>query len=294
MKVFYTTKMVVDQGQQGLPDHVIQSPSARKPAELLAQLRPYADIECIEPGPLTVADLKLCHDGQYVDDIMNLVTNNGFGNKSRAVADSLLYTNGAMYHAAKAAVHGRSQTCALVSGFHHAGYDSWALFGYFCTFNGLMITAVKLLNEGCRNIAIIDGDMHWGNGTDDILKVLNVPHILHITFGKSFTGPQHATAYLDSLRPQGLVHTQLAQQKPDVILYQAGADVHIDDPYGGVFTTAQIKQRDTLMFTMAKELNIPICWNLAGGYQVENDGSIQKVLDIHLNTFQAWREVYLP
>ena len=47
-----------------------------------------------------------------------------------------------------------------------------------------------------------------------------------------------------------------------------------------------------MMFTIAKELKIPLAWNLAGGYQIEKDGSIDKVIEIHLNTFKAANEVY--
>jgi uncharacterized Fe-S radical SAM superfamily protein PflX len=51
-------------------------------------------------------------------------------------------------------------------------------------------------------------------------------------------------------------------------------------------------ERDRKMFTIAKELRIPLAWNLAGGYQVEENGSIQKVIDLHLNTFKVCQEVY--
>jgi hypothetical protein len=53
----------------------------------------------------------------------------------------------------------------------------------------------------------------------------------------------------------------------DVLLYQAGADPHIDDPLGGWLTDAQLAQRDRLVFETCRELGLPVAWNLAGGYQ---------------------------
>ena len=78
----------------------------------------------------------------------------------------------------------------------------------------------------------------------------------------------------------------------DVILYQAGADPHINDPLGGWLTTEQLAERDQIVFTMAKRLGIPIAWNLAGGYQTDEDGGIRPVLDIHDNTMRICHETY--
>lgn len=291
MKVFYSEKQVVDQGTQGFGG--IKSPSARKPKDVAEALRSFPNIEFVEPQPLTIDDLKLAHDPNYVDGIMNLTEQNGFGNISQAVNDSLLYTNGAMYEAAKAATV-ESPTCALVSGFHHAGYDRWKGLGYFCTFNGLIISAMKLLQEGRSKIAVIDCDMHFGNGTEDILDCRPYLRnsISHTTFGLLCHNPKHANMYLSLLELQGRLYQHLSSFKPDLIIYQAGADVHVEDPYGGILTTEEMFERDIRFFRMAKDLDIPVAWNLAGGYQIDPDGSIQKVIDLHLNTFRAKELVY--
>ena len=52
-----------------------------------------------------------------------------------------------------------------------------------------------------------------------------------------------------------------------VLLYQAGADPHIDDPLGGALTSSQLARRDTIVFDGCRVLGLPIAWNLAGGYQ---------------------------
>lgn len=295
--VVYDEKQVADTGLQPLGEEYVQSPSARKPKEMAAYLTehgPSAGINPVflKPDALTRADLKRCHDHAYVDDILDLKAPNGFDTFSQSVADSLPYTNGAMYTAAKAAT-AAVPTCALVSGFHHAGYKRWRGLGWFCTFNGLMATAMKLVHEdGMKRVAIVDCDMHWGNGTDDILIAMNLlkdKRYYHNSFGRRFTNPSHAESYLSSFQT---LEQSLATNRPDIILYQAGADVHVNDPYGGVLTTEQMIERDLKMFKIAKKLSIPVAWNLAGGYQVEPDGSIEKVLRLHMNTFLQARTVY--
>jgi acetoin utilization deacetylase AcuC-like enzyme len=70
----------------------------------------------------------------------------------------------------------------------------------------------------------------------------------------------------------------------DLVLYQAGADSHIDDPFGGRFTTEQFRLRDQIVFKKLSELEIPVVWNLAGGYQ----DPIEKVLSLHTITAEEF------
>jgi acetoin utilization deacetylase AcuC-like enzyme len=69
----------------------------------------------------------------------------------------------------------------------------------------------------------------------------------------------------------------------DLLIYQAGADPHIDDPLGGFLTTAELAERDRIVFSVAREIGIPVVWNLAGGYQQP----LARVLEIHRNTMAA-------
>ena len=286
MKVIYSPKVVAESGSK-------VSPSAVKPrlfAEYL-QNSEYKDIiEFVEPEPISKEDIVRCHDPQFVEDILSLKRPNGFGTYSQSIVDSLPWTNGAMYTATKLAYQTKEPTCAIVSGFHHAGYAGFEKLGYFCTFNGLMIAAMKLIAEdGLKKVSIVDCDMHWGNGTDDIIKKLNPLNITNISFGKYFGTYSSAENYLLYFLS---VKEQISVFKPDVIIYQSGADVHIDDPFGGLLTEEQMYIRDVRMFQIAKELNIPITWTLAGGYQKDEDGGCSYVLKLHGNTFKAYKEVY--
>lgn len=75
---------------------------------------------------------------------------------------------------------------------------------------------------------------------------------------------------------------KLARFKLDLILYRAGADPHVDDPLGGVLTSAQLRQRDRRVFEIARGLGIPPAWDLAGGYQRGGRTGIDPVIAIHM------------
>jgi acetoin utilization deacetylase AcuC-like enzyme len=266
MKVFYTDAMVADSESF--------SPSARKPSEVVRSWRHLGiPLDITPPDPVTSAQLSLAHDPVFVEAVLRGKRNNGFGNRSASVAASLPYTSGSMLTAARSAIASRSVAVAPCSGFHHAGYDR---AGGFCTFNGLMVTACVLRDEGVAvRVGILDFDEHWGDGTDDIIRRLHAGWVLHYSAGADWQDAGQADRFLDAI--PGLVDSM---RDCDVMLYQAGADPHIDDPLGGWLTTEQLRARDRLVFENAKLHGIPIAWNLAGGYQEP----FRKVLDIHDNT----------
>jgi acetoin utilization deacetylase AcuC-like enzyme len=68
------------------------------------------------------------------------------------------------------------------------------------------------------------------------------------------------------------------------VLYQAGADIHVNDPLGGLLTTDQMRQRDRSVFANCARLRLPLVWNLAGGYRRDDKGGIEPVLALHRNT----------
>lgn len=271
--VFYTPKMVAESG--------CDSPSAAKPTKVVKSWKSKFFIEIHEPEPVTAEDLYRAHEPVFVDGVLNCLEDNGFGNKSPEVAASLPYTSGAMLSAARHAIKTGKAAAAPCSGFHHACWDK--CMGY-CTFNGLMVAALALHQEGIKTVGILDLDMHYGNGTDDIITQLNLHldrKVMHFTAGRTFLRPQQATSFFSDWLPSVL--KQLAAAC-DVVLYQAGADPHIDDPHGGWLTTDQLRVRDGLVFEALADAKIPVAWNLAGGYQRDRDGGITKVLDIHDNT----------
>jgi acetoin utilization deacetylase AcuC-like enzyme len=281
LKVLYSEDLVADA-------EVPLSPSDRKPRPIAeALLASGWPIEIVAPHPVSIADLCRAHDPDYVIDVLTHQRSNGFGNRSKSLARSLPYTCGALYDAAVAAL-GAGISASLTSGFHHAGPR--APRGY-CTFNGLVVAALRLLEEGrAERIAIVDGDYHFGDGTQAILDLHpRSSQILHISFGATLRRPEQAETYLDAIA--GL-EAEFVRFRPDLVIYQAGVDVHVDDRLGGLLTTEQMRQRDRLLFSICRRLEIPVTWNLAGGYQIEADGSMPKLVALHLDTFEQALRVW--
>ncbi len=274
--VFFCEDMLSDPGSF--------SPSAGKPKLALdswMQLGMAIDVRV--PVLVTLADLERAHESEFVRDVLALAAPNGFGTCDEKVARSLPWTSGAMLCAAREAIANRRVAVAPVSGFHHAGHG---YAGGYCTFNGLMVTATALLAEGrAKKVGILDFDQHWGDGTQDIIATLGLESVVeHYSPVREFSKKSRAQAFLQAI-PAIVAKFQTC----DVILYQAGADPHVDDPLGGWLTTEQLFERDRLVFEAAAALGLPIAWNLAGGYQTP----VRRVLDIHDNTMRACCATFL-
>lgn len=269
LKVFYCP-------QQSVPENESYSPSAGKPERLMVQWRERYPIEVLAPTPVTPQELCLAHDPDYVLPVLAGQRENGFNNTSAAVAASLPWTTGSLVSAARHVLENGGAACSPTSGFHHASYSRGRAF---CTFNGLMVAAL-LLKDRVRRIGILDCDYHYGDGTDDIIERLKVDHVSHYTTGGEET--QDPEEFLQRL-PQLLTNMQA-----DLLLYQAGADAHLWDPLGGWMTSGQMRRRDRAVFRWCRQNNVPVVWNLAGGYQED----FQNVLDLHHATLEECLAAY--
>jgi acetoin utilization deacetylase AcuC-like enzyme len=173
--------------------------------------------------------------------------------------------------------------CSPSSGFHHAGYDH---NGAFCTFNGLIVAAQRTLQSAAVEVVgIIDCDAHYGDGTDDIIENLKLhSKVVHWTFGKYFR--------LGSFQQRDLISSlnatldAMKRSGVGLILFQAGADPHIDDPLGGFMTSAEMRERDSVVLRKCRDLALPVVINLAGGYQFDSNGTIGPVLALHRATIE--------
>ncbi len=154
----------------------------------------------------------------------------------------------------------------------------------------LMVTAVKLLDHGLvRRVAILDCDVHYGNGTDDIIARLGLQdRIIHHTMGQHFQNRKDAGP--DGSHFEAWLNEALTQSAgADLVIYQASADPHINDPLGGLLTTREMLKRDLAVFRALK--GHPLVWNLAGGYQRDVAETIEPVLQLHRNTALACTKV---
>jgi acetoin utilization deacetylase AcuC-like enzyme len=257
------------------------SPSAAKPAKLMARYHAEEDIaahvKVFSFEPTTATQLTEVHASQYVNGVLRGEQANGFGGKDPDVAKSFLYTTGSFLAAAQFAAKNQGWLVhSPTSGFHHAGPHGG---GGFCTFNGLALAAKHLLGEN-RRVGILDLDMHYGNGTDACLReYIDAGIVPHVT--ESWRDSASCLAALPRILDD--VFGKLSGR--GVLLYQAGADSHEDDPLGGYLTTDAMRYRDMLVFQWAKRHNVSVAWNLAGGYQVV-DGEPTPVLDLHVATMR--------
>jgi acetoin utilization deacetylase AcuC-like enzyme len=273
------------------------SPSAGKPKRVVDEwLRRGYDVSLAQVQPVTREDFYLAHNPTYVDDILDHKLANGFDNTLPEIAESLPWTTGSLFAATRHALETGENSCSPTSGFHHA---HWSSAEGYCTFNALMVTAIKLRNTRWRvpylwreftlfnRIGILDLDHHLGNGTIDIIKHHQINYINHYTFGANqnhsdWQGGAKAETWLNSL-------TEIVEGFKDckVVIYQAGADPHVNDTFGGALTDAQLRVRDRIVFSTLKAMNIPVAWNLAGGYQEP----LEKVLGIHNATLEECLKV---
>lgn len=248
------------------------SPSAHKPAYVLRSWLEKFPIDVRAPRPVGEDDFLLAHDMKYVLDVLRLKAKNGFGGKEPEIVASLPYMNGSMVDAAFEAVSNGYVAVTPSAGFHHAGYYDG---GAFCTFNGLIIAARKVLAAGLvERVGILDCDQHYGDGTEEILDERKLrDRIRHVTAGKHYK--RDSVTFLSNLPEMVKSFAGCG-----LLLYQAGADPHVDDPLGGYLDTEQLGTRDEIVFRLCRELAIPIAWNTAGGYQEP----LLKVLHIHDQT----------
>lgn len=237
----------------------------------------------VQPGdiktfhPLDERAFLQAHDPDYVRAVFAGEKENGFGNTDTAVAKALRYTNGSMLAAAEHVLQNGGFACSPTSGFHHAGYS---FGGGFCTFNGLMVAALWAEAQGAK-VGILDCDAHYGNGTADIIKRAS-SKLVHRAFGAKFPCGERATGFLTWLSD-----AIEAMQDCDLVLYQAGADPYQHDPLGGQLSSKEMQVRDHLVFASLSN----IAWNFAGGYTVDEDGSLTTLTHLHTNTLRAAQEV---
>ncbi len=268
--------------------------------------------EFFTPEPVSLEALERVHSRDYIRAIETGVPRElAEGQKfpwSPSLFPAVRLTNGGLLCAARHALQS-GVACALVSGFHHACGDHGE---GFCTFNGLVVTMDALFSEGLiRHGAVLDMDLHYGNGTASLAP--DRPHITTLSiYGNDYwlnhayrdvetvrhhDGENHFSAILPNGTDEaGMMEILerslpllLSRGKPDLIIYQAGADPYREDPYSPLELDHEaLKNRDLRVFRFCKEHGIPVVWVLAGGYTED----VSKVVKVHTNTFDACKEVF--
>ena len=232
------------------------------------------------PNPMPREWLEAVHDPEYVDQVLRAEVPRekerriGFPVTSR-IRDRVRHTNGGTWLAALLAMeHGYAANSA--AGSHHALADTGA--GY-CVFNDLAVASNRLIAEGsARRILIVDLDVHQGDGTASLTAGREDIFTLSLHAEKNFP-VRKARSTLDVALPDGtddngfmealekhLPHA-IERFMPDLVLYQAGVDPHIDDKLGRLALTDKgLATRDRYVVRQTRERGLPIASALGGGY----------------------------
>jgi acetoin utilization deacetylase AcuC-like enzyme len=274
-------------------------------------LRDSPDIKVSRPEPVSDEELRRVHTPEYLEAVRtgeprDLAQSQKFPWSPELFPSVCLTAGGCLAAARQALKDGAA--AALASGFHHACSDHGE---GFCTFNGLVVTIDALIAAGeIRRAAVLDLDLHYGNGTAQLaerrpyLSALSLYgndywdnfYYRDVTQRHHHDGENHVSFALPAGcdRPELLEIMEaalpwLAERRPDLVLYQAGADPYFEDPYSPLALDHEdLLERDRRVFEFTKAHGLPVAWVLAGGYTSD----VSKVVRVHLNTFTAWREVY--
>lgn len=198
--------------------------------------------EIIEPEPCTLEDLQLCHSSSLIESVRR--------------KEELFYVATKSAGGAIKAAHiglERPSFALIRPPGHHAGHN---FNGGFCFFNNMAIAIKKLLKEGkIKNALIIDIDLHYGNGTYDIVKGderIMFKNIDAYPRGNFMKDVKDALEYADSF---------------DILGCSAGFDTYIKD-WGGLLTTEDFR---TIGYMLASS-NRHMFAILEGGYYIPDLG----------------------
>ncbi|PFG55697.1 acetoin utilization deacetylase AcuC-like enzyme [Vibrio sp. ES.051] len=260
-------------------------------------------VQFFQPEALTVDEIKQVHDEEYVDLLIkgNMPTAKmrriGFPWSELLITRTLTSAAGTVLTAEKALEYGVA--IHLSGGYHHAHKD----FGSgFCLFNDLVIAAKQMLDiEYVDKVLIIDSDVHHGDGTATLCQA--EPDIITLSFhcDKNFPA-RKPQSDLDVPLVRGtedetflmtfkeVVEMALNLHRPDLVIYDAGVDIHQDDELGYFNVSTQgIAERDQFLMQTMKERSIPVAAVVGGGYRTNH----ADLVPIHLQLINAASEVFI-
>ncbi len=246
----------------------------------------------IQPEPASQADLLLVHDRDYVEDLMHARSTKRIASSelpiSKEIIDSFLLATGGSIRACEEALQ-QGRAVNLSGGFHHAFPDHAE---GFCYINDMAV-AIRRLQKQRKEIrvAVIDCDLHQGNGTAFIFKDDESVYTFSI-HQRDLYPPKQDSSWDIHLR-NGVgdeeyvghlakaVPAIMEKFKPDFVLYQAGADPYEGDQLGNLKLTIEgLKKRDELVFGECKKHAVPVTALLGGGYAIDTNDTVT----IHVNT----------
>jgi len=269
------------------------------------------------PEPIDWDDLRLVHDAAYVDAVVtgtlpaDAQRRIGFP-WSEMMVERSRRSVGATLAAARDVLSCRASllgspsgdpervalrdlhavSANLAGGTHHAFRDRGE--GY-CVFNDVAVAAAVLLRDGAiRRAAVVDCDVHQGNGTAAIFREEPAVFTFSLHGAKNFPFRKE-TSDLDVTFEDGAGDDEylgaldehlpavLDGHRPDVVFYLAGADPYEGDRLGRLKLTVDgLRARDRLVFDACRSRELPAVVAMSGGYA--ND--VDAIVTIHTNTIR--------
>lgn len=261
----------------------------------------------LSPGELIDAPLApreiitLAHTPQYYEAVMDgsldpkIIRQIGLPWSPELALRSLATVGGSVCAALEALKFGVSGN--LAGGTHHALSDQGN--GY-CVFNDLAVVSLYLLKHNLvHRLAIIDLDVHQGNGNSAILGEHPEIFILSMHGEKNYPfrkvpssldiGLPDNTGDLEYILKLDTALPAVFETKPDLVLYLAGVDPLKEDALGKLsLTLAGISERDRMVLSECKARSIPVALVLGGGYSKPISHTVQA----HVETYKVMKEIF--
>jgi acetoin utilization deacetylase AcuC-like enzyme len=252
--------------------------------------------DLIEPEPIDIETLELVHTREY----LNKLESSGLSTAEQRHlgipwSDSLWLrsrlASGGTLLAARWALEG-DLAGNLAGGTHHAFADHGE---GFCVLNDVAIAIAKLRVEGAiERAAIIDLDVHQGNGTAAIFETLDDVFTFSMHGARNYPAAKMRSnldvplrdglgdaEYLEALNRH--LPKVLDAADADIAFYLAGVDVAAGDRYGRLaLTEPGIRQRDRSVIEAVRRRDVPLVLVLAGGYAA----TPARTAELHAHAFR--------
>jgi acetoin utilization deacetylase AcuC-like enzyme len=295
--ILYSARYHIDIGPHVFPTRKYQLVHAR-----LLESGVVSPSEVVEPRPATWDELALVHTASYLHAMREgTLSPEGVAQLelpwSQEMVEGFRLMVGGTVEAALMACGLKLQAvCHLGGGLHHAFPNHGE---GFCPFNDVAVAARVLQGRGLSRLAIVDLDVHHGNGTAFIFN----PGGASSEFQDVFTFSMHQQHNYPMWKPRGSLDIglpdgtgdaaflreldralpQVLAGRPECVFYLAGADPYEDDQLGGLRLTKEgLRQRDRMVVSAARSAGIPLVVTLAGGYARR----VEDTVDIHVATIE--------
>ncbi|HEV7891261.1 MAG TPA: histone deacetylase [Pyrinomonadaceae bacterium] len=297
MRVFYTPRYYADIGE----GHVFPIRKFELVRDRLLAEGTLSPAEIVEPREAAVEDVLLVHTEDYVTRLRagaldaRELRRLGLPWSKALVRRSFLATAGTL-GAARAALEGGAAS-NLAGGTHHAFPDRGE---GFCVLNDVAI-AIRALRRDrrARRVAVVDLDVHQGNGTAAIFEGDTEVFTFSMHGAKNYPLFKQRSS-LDVELPDGTSDEEYLEtlarhlprafeHAPDLVFYLGGADPYAGDKLGRLSLSIEgLRARDEFVLRECRERGFPVATVMSGGYAADIDDTVE----IHCNTIRAVKRVF--